>query len=345
LAHCRERADILGGQLNSPQLWHDHLLAREIEQQYKREIEIVASFQSLCDRVEELLRSAKTIEPDSDVPSAEWDAELVRLGEGCRELEIILLFRGEKDFRKAVLTVEANVNGESNRRWAEQLFKGYLRWALRNHHPAQIVEGLPTQPVPAHRFSAIISGANAFGWLRSEDGVHRSFTRDSSGGREVANAHVHVVPEISRKQDLSFDVSDLDIRMDTMRCVPDQGPYAGRTFTIRQLAHIPTGITITHPHGSLFHETHVLALRVLKSRLFALLGQSPLLVGGTGRHYRDRIEWGNPIRIYDFRPPNIVKDIRTGYKSSNPPEVVDGNFDGFMTAYLEMMAGTEDPRN
>jgi len=346
LAQRKLQLQELNDAAESPTLWDDPAAAQELLRKLSGIKEFVAPFDSLDKRATDLLDLWELADAESDAElGAEVESDLAKLEADYRSFEKTLLFSGEYDNHNAIFSVNAGAGGTEAQDWAQMLVRAYIRWAQRKKFELEILEETPGDEAGLKGFSAIVKGANAYGHLKAEAGVHRLVRIspfNSQGKRMTSFASVDVVPEID--DTIAVVIDEKDLRIDVFRASSAGGQNVQKNETAIRITHLPTGVVTQCQNERSQLQNREVAMHVLRSRLFEL----------EWRKRRDHIaslrgevksnEWGSQIRSYVFQPYQLVKDTRTGYESSNLPEVMDGDFDGFMIAYLEMMAGKEDPQ-
>ncbi|MCL2494066.1 MAG: peptide chain release factor 2 [Oscillospiraceae bacterium] len=255
------------------------------------------------------------------------------------ESTLSTLLTGEYDANNAILAFHAGAGGTEAQDWNEMLVRMYGQWANRHNFKCEMVDFLDGEEAGLKSAVLIIQGENAYGFLKSENGVHRLVRCspfDSSGRRHTSFASLEVMPEIA--DDANIDISPDDIKMDVYRASGAGGQKVNKTSSAVRLTHIPTGLVTCCQIERSQHQNREVALRMLKSKLIEI----------KEREHLDRIEdikgvqmdiaWGSQIRSYVFMPYQMAKDHRTNYENGNIPAVMDGDLDGFINAYLKMQA-------
>jgi peptide chain release factor 2 len=256
--------------------------------------------------------------------------------------EIDLLFANPYSEHPALLSIHAGAGGIDSQDWAEMLLRMYLRWAERNKMQVEILDESPGEEAGYKSVTVLISGRRAFGWLRSEHGVHRLVRLspfDQAHRRHTSFALVEVIPEI--EDDTEIEIRPEDLKVDTYRSSGAGGQHVNKTSSAVRMTHLPTGIIVTCQNERSQIKNRDMALKVLRSRLAALREQQRAEQRQELKGERQSMEWGSQIRSYVLQPYTLVKDHRTGYEMGNVQAVLDGELAPFMEAFLRWYAGRE----
>ena len=251
------------------------------------------------------------------------------------ELRISTLLTGEYDKDDAILTLHAGAGGTESCDWAGMLYRMFTRWAGKKGYGTEVLDYLDGDEAGIKSVTVKITGMNAYGYLRSEKGVHRlvrSSPFNAAGKRQTSFASCDVMPDI--KDDIEVEIADEDIRIDTYRASGAGGQHINKTDSAIRITHLPTGIVVQCQNERSQHKNKDQAMKMLKTKLYLLKQQQHLeklsdIRGDVGDN-----GWGNQIRSYVLQPYTMVKDHRTNFESGNPSAVLDGDLDGFMNAYL-----------
>jgi peptide chain release factor 2 len=266
---------------------------------------------------------------------AEAGGELRSLQRKLDELELITLLDGEYDGRNAILTLHAGAGGKDAQDWVEILGRMYTRWAEDHDYRVAILDSQAGEEAGLKSLTLQIAGANAYGFLKAEKGVHRLVRIspfDASGRRHTSFASVDVVPEI--EDDVEVNLNPDDLRVDTFRSGGAGGQHVNKTDSAVRITHLPTGLVVSCQNERSQHANRETALRILRSRLLELKRQQQEEELARLRGEQREIAWGSQIRSYVFQPYTLVKDHRTGEERGNLQAVLDGEVDGFIYAYL-----------
>jgi peptide chain release factor 2 len=259
-----------------------------------------------------------------------------------RELDtmtLTTLLSGEYDSKNAILTFHAGAGGTEAQDWAQMLFRMYNRWAERHGFKSSTLDYLDGDEAGMKSASVLIEGHNAYGFLKSEMGIHRLVRIspfDASGRRHTSFASLEVMPEIDDSIDL--EISPDDIKMDVYRSSGAGGQKVNKTSSAVRLTHIPTGIVCACQVERSQHQNREVAMRMLKSKLLEIKEREQLDKIEDIKGDQKEIAWGSQIRSYVFMPYTLAKDHRTGFENGNINAVMDGDIDGFINAYLKMKA-------
>jgi peptide chain release factor 2 len=242
------------------------------------------------------------------------------------------------------VSLSAGAGGVDAQDWTEMLLQMYLRWASAYGLKAQVVEATEGEEAGLKGATVVISGDRAYGWLRSERGIHRLVRLspfDSAHRRHTSFARVEVVPQLDDTSDSAVEIDDKDIRRDTFRASGAGGQHVNKTSSAVRLTHIPTGVAVSVQNERSQHQNEAVAMRILRSKLVGLAREQHLerIQDLRGEHVK--AEWGNQIRSYVLQPYTQVKDHRTGYEVGNAEAVLQGDLAGFMEAYLRQDASTK----
>lgn len=266
---------------------------------------------------------------------SELDQESSRLLQKIRGLELRGIMSAPEDSKEAILTIHPGAGGTESQDWAEMLMRMYLRWVDKNKFQADILDLLPGEEAGIKSVSIEIRGSHAFGYLKSESGVHRLVRIspfDASGRRHTSFASVFVVPEVD--EEIEIDINPTDLRIDTFRASGAGGQHVNRTDSAVRITHIPTNIVVTCQNERSQHKNKANAMKILKARIYQKKLDEEKEKKQKLEDAKTGISWGNQIRSYVFHPYNMVKDHRTDYETSDIQSVMDGNIEDFINAYL-----------
>ena len=293
--------------------------------------------QSVADSLE-LIEMA---EAEGDAATADAAvADLVALAAEAKRREIESLLSGEADQNDAYLEVNAGAGGTEAQDWAEMLLRMYQRWAEKRGYKMTLTEESLGEEAGIKSATVQVSGPNAFGWLKTETGVHRLVRISPFGGndkRQTSFASIYVYPVVDDK--IEIEINPADIRTDTFRSSGAGGQHVNKTESGVRFTHIPTGIVAASTQDRSQHKNRAIAMNMLKARLYELeLSKREAVSAGIEAGKTD-IGWGHQIRNYVLQPYQLVKDLRTGLEKGNPAAVLDGEIDEFMAAALAARVG------
>ncbi len=246
------------------------------------------------------------------------------------------LLTGEYDANNAILSLHAGAGGTEAQDWAEMLLRMYTRWAERHNFGVQTMDMLPGDDAGIKSVTILISGENAYGYLKAEKGVHRLVRIspfDASGRRHTSFASVDVMPEFN--EDIEIDINQDDLRIDTFRSSGAGGQHINKTSSAIRITHIPTGIVVSCQNERSQHQNKDMAMKMLYSKLMEIKERENKEKIADIKGEQKEIGWGSQIRSYVFHPYNLVKDHRTNYEMGNINAVMDGDIDGFINEYLK----------
>lgn len=266
--------------------------------------------------------------------------DLAGLNERLEGLLMAEALNGEDDSRNAIVTINSGAGGTESQDWADMLLRMYSRWFEDRGFRTETLDLQDGEEAGIKAASLMVKGENAFGYLKSENGVHRLVRIspfDSNKRRHTSFASVHVAPDID--DSIEIDVEEKDLRVDTYRASGAGGQHINKTDSAIRITHIPTGVVVQCQNERSQHKNRSTAMKMLKARLYEM-EKAKLTEDAESRAGEKRdVAWGSQIRSYVFHPYKMVKDLRTGYETGNVEGVMDGNLDGFVEAYLKSLAG------
>jgi len=268
--------------------------------------------------------------------------ELKETGSRFEQLEGRLIFSGDYDARNAMLSFHAGAGGTESQDWANMLLRMYLRWAERHDYQAEVLDVSPGDEAGIKSAVVEVKGDYAYGYLRSEHGVHRLVRLspfDADHARHTSFALVEVMPEA--EEELDVQIPQEDLRIDTFRSSGPGGQHMQKTSSAVRVTHLPTGLVATCQSQRSQHQNKETALKILYTRFLELERVKKEEERAKLKGKRIKAEWGSQIRSYVLHPYKMVKDHRTGYEVSNAEDVLDGDLDGFITVYLRSKVGKE----
>ena len=274
---------------------------------------------------------------------AEIEKELKEIAAQLDELEFQLAFNGEYDTRNSILAIHAGAGGTESQDWAEILMRMYLRWAERRGFATEILDTSPGDEAGVKSTVIAVNGEYAFGYLKSEHGVHRLVRLspfDADHARHTSFALVEVMPEA--EEDIDLDIAPDEIKIDVFRSSGPGGQHMQKTSSAVRVTHLPTGLVVTCQSERSQHMNKDFALKILRARLLEQELEKREEEKAKIKGKRIEAGWGNQIRSYVLHPYRMVKDHRTDYETSNAAAVLDGELDGFIDAYLRSYMGKEE---
>lgn len=295
--------------------------------------ELVASFEDVSTMVE----LAYEENDESVVPEILTDIENINEEEERQRIEILL--SGEYDRNNAIVSFHPGAGGTEAQDWALMLYRMYTRWGERRGYNVKLLDWLDGDEAGLKSATILIEGENAYGYLKSENGVHRLVRIspfDSSGRRHTSFASVEVMPEFT--DDIKVEIRDEDIEVTAHRSSGAGGQHVNKTDSAIRIVHIPTGIVVGCQNERSQLQNKETAMNMLKSKLLEIKEREKLDRIEDIKGNKTNIEWGSQIRSYVFMPYTLAKDNRTGYEDGNITAVMDGDIDGFINAYLKQNA-------
>ena len=297
---------------------------------------MIERFTSLARELEDtgVLLELAVEEDDSDTIQ-EVETQARELDARIRELSLNLILGGEDDDKNAIVSINAGAGGTEAQDWAEMLFRMYIRWAERRGFKVDVMDYQPGEEAGIKSATFTATGDYAYGYLKTENGVHRLVRIspfNASGKRHTSFASVFVYPELD--QEISVDVDDNDLRVDTYRASGAGGQHVNKTSSAVRITHLPTGIVVQCQQEKSQHRNKDLAMKVLKARLHQREKKKQEEKLQEIHDSKDDIAWGSQIRSYVLHPYQMVKDHRISMDVGNVNDVLDGGIDQFIEAVL-----------
>lgn len=324
----------------SPTFWDD----AETSSQYMKEVN---GLKANVERYDKLKRSYEDLEVLIEMALEESDEELAKEAfsefdsfvENYETIRTDTLLSGEYDDNNAIITLHAGAGGTESCDWAQMLCRMYQRYADKKGFTSQILDYLDGDEAGLKSVTIEISGENAYGYLKSERGVHRLVRIspfNAAGKRQTSFVSCDVMPDIEK--DMDIEINDDDIRIDTYRSSGAGGQHINKTSSAIRITHMPTGIVVQCQNERSQHKNKDKAMQMLKAKLYLLKEQENLEKESNIRGDIKEIGWGNQIRSYVMQPYTLVKDHRTNEEVGNVASVLDGNIDSFINAYLKWIS-------
>ncbi|MEL6641298.1 MAG: peptide chain release factor 2 [Pseudomonadota bacterium] len=331
------RMEEFNARVEDPNLWDDPTAAQKLMRERQSLDDAMKNYeglkQELTDNID--LIELGEMEEDTEVV-AEAEAAIEALKETAAKRELEALLDGEADANDTFLEINAGAGGTESCDWASMLARMYIRWAEKKGYKVELQSTSPGEEAGIKSAAYKISGHNAYGWLKSESGVHRLVRIspfDSAAKRHTSFTSVKVYPVVD--DNIEIEVNPADIRIDTYRSSGSGGQHVNTTDSAVRITHHPTGIVVTSSEKSQ-HQNRDIAMKALKSRLYQMeLDKRSALVNEAHEQAGDA-GWGNQIRSYVLQPYQMVKDLRTRFETSDTQGVLDGDLDGLMAATLAM---------
>ena len=326
--------------MSDPEFWNDPDSARDISQEATQLKDAVEGYKQLVTDVEETkLMLEMAIDEDDVSMEKELTAMVDALTQEVEHREVLLLVSGEYDKNNAILTFHAGAGGTEAQDWCSMLIRMYLRWAEKQGYSVSLMDEQVGDEAGIKSATFLVKGENAFGYMKSEKGVHRLVRIspfDSAARRHTSFCAVDVMPEIDETVEINLDMKD--VQVDTYRASGAGGQHINKTDSAVRMTHTPTGIVVQCQSERSQIQNREQCLKLLRAKLFELeLEKQAELKEQLGGTYQ-AIEWGSQIRSYVFHPYNMVKDHRTSVETGNVQAVMDGSLDQFMEGFLKKEA-------
>lgn len=303
----------------------------------------IAPYEDLIKRANDLVELLEIAaeEPDSgEALEAELGRDAEALSKDLGRFELETLLSGEHDSANAIVEINAGAGGTESCDWVTMLQRMYMRWAQERGYSVEIADETPGEVAGLKSVTFEVSGKNAYGYLKSERGVHRLVRIspfDANKRRHTSFASVDVLPEVEDTAEVAINPDDL--RIDTYRSSGAGGQHVNKTDSAVRITHIPSGIVVSCQNERSQHKNRAMAMRVLQARLLEREMRQNEAKMAELRGEQQAIEWGSQIRSYTFQPYTLIKDHRTGYESGDVIRVMDGAIDPFLQAYLHWNGG------
>ncbi len=321
--------------------WNDVNNSQRVQKRLKQLQNKVAKYEKLCAQWDDLMTICDmAIEENDDSMLDELKSGYAEFEETLESMRLSTLLSGEYDANNAILTIHPGAGGTEAQDWAQMLYRMYTRWAERHGYTYTLLDWQDGEEAGIKSASIKIEGENAYGYLKSEHGVHRLVRIspfDASGRRQTSFAAVEVMPEITDTGEI--ELRDEDIKMDVFRSSGAGGQKVNKTSSAVRLTHLPTGIVVS----SQVERSHFQNLEnckdMLRAKLAEIKEREHLEKISDIKGVQMKIDFGSAIRSYVFMPYTLAKDARTGFENGNINAVMDGDIDGFINAFLAMKAG------
>jgi peptide chain release factor 2 len=331
----------LDSRAEDPSLWNDAAAAQEMMRERGRIAGLIEGVRALeRDRADtlELIELGEAEGDEAVVKDAV--AHLAELAEEAKRREIESLLSGEADGRDAFVEINAGSGGTEAQDWAQMLSRMYMRWAEQRHFKVEILDQSEGEQAGIKSITMQISGPNAYGWMKTESGVHRLVRIspfDSAARRHTSFSSVWVYPVVD--DTIEIEINPADLKVDTFRASGAGGQHVNKTESAIRITHIPTGIIVACQTDRSQHRNRATAMNMLKARMYEQELQKREAASAATEAAKTDIGWGHQIRSYVLAPYQLAKDLRTGYETGNPAALLDGNLDPFMAASLAARVG------
>lgn len=340
---ARQEAQRLEDETAQDGFWNDLERSQKVQMRLKQLQNKIARQEKLVSEWEDLNALCEMgQEAEDEELLAELKEGYARLEEKVEETRMTTLLSGEYDNSNAILQFHAGAGGTEAQDWAQMLYRMYTRWAERHGFVYKILDYEDGDEAGIKSAAISIEGENAYGLLKSENGVHRLVRVspfDANARRQTSFAAVEVMPEL--EDDNTIEIRDEDIEMQVYRASGAGGQHVNKTSSAVRLIHKPTGIVVASQQERSQFQNKDNCMKMLRAKLLELKAQQHAEKISDIKGVQMKIEWGSQIRSYVFMPYQMVKDTRTGYETGNIDNVMDGDLDGFLNAYLTQLATGE----
>ncbi|MBQ8140666.1 MAG: peptide chain release factor 2 [Clostridia bacterium] len=339
----RQTAEELDRQTLDPDFWSNQEVSSKVLQKIKQTKYTIEEYEKLCARLEDAITLAEmAIEENDESCVDEVQSELEGIMKQEEEKRIEILLSGEYDRNNAIVSFHPGAGGTEAQDWAQMLYRMITRWAERHNFKYKLVDWLDGDAAGIKSATIMVEGVNAYGYLKSENGVHRLVRVspfDAAGRRQTSFASIEVMPEFENID--KVEIRDEDIEVTAHRSSGAGGQHINKTDSAIRILHKPTGIVVGCQTERSQLQNKETAMKMLKAKLMEIKLRERLDTIEDIQGNKTNIEWGAQIRSYVFMPYTLAKDTRTGYEDGNISAVMDGEIDGFINAYLKMNASQQ----
>ncbi len=340
---AKKRLEELNEMTMQDGFWDDIENSQKVQKETKSLEKKIERYTKLNASLEDLIALVElSIEAEDDSTIDEINAEYDTFKNKFEDEKLSTLLSGEYDGSNAILTFHAGAGGTEAQDWTEMLYRMYNHWAERHDYKVTLLDMLDGDDAGVKSASILIEGDNAYGYMKSESGVHRLVRIspfDASGRRHTSFAALEVMPEID--DSIEVDIRPEDIEMEVYRSSGAGGQKVNKTSSAVRLIHKPTGIVVSCQTQRSQYQNKDYAMKMLRSKLIEIKEREHLEKISDIKGVQNQIAWGSQIRSYVFMPYTLVKDHRTGFENGNIQAVMDGDIDGFINAYLKSLSHGE----
>ncbi len=340
---AQKNLEQLNKQTENSDFWNDAKEAQKIMKQRQQLESAINNIKQISSQLEDNIGLIELGEEENDEQIiAEAEDNIIKLAQKCAKMQVETLLSGEADANNCYLEVHAGAGGTESQDWAAMLLRMYTRWAERNNMKVENIEVHHGEEAGIKSATILIKGHNAYGWLKTESGVHRLVRIspfDSNARRHTSFSSVWVYPQID--DSIEIDVSESDVRIDTYRASGAGGQHVNTTDSAVRITHLATGIVVQCQSDRSQHKNKASAWAMLRARLYEAELQKREQEAMEQESSKSEIGWGHQIRSYVLQPYQLVKDLRTNVESTSPNDVLDGDLDRFMQAALAQRVGAD----
>ncbi len=337
---AKDRVAQLNEETAKDGFWDDLENSQKVLQETKSLERKIDKYNKLNDKLEDIITLIElSIEEEDESSVEEIKSEITEFKTQLEEEKLSTLLTGEYDSSNAILTFHAGAGGTEAQDWAEMLYRMYNHWAESHKYKVTLLDYLDGDDAGMKSASILIEGDNAYGYMKSESGVHRLVRVspfDASGRRHTSFAALEVMPEID--DSIEIDIRPEDLQIDAFRASGAGGQHINKTSSAIRITHLPTGIVVSCQTQRSQHQNRDYAMKMLRAKLVEIKEREHLEKIEDIKGVQREIAWGSQIRSYVFMPYTLVKDHRTGFENGNIQAVMDGDLDGFINAYLKSLS-------
>ena len=319
----------------NPNFWDGPEKAREVLREKGNILRLINKWDTVTEELEEIEILLEIAEVEDEGEAKEARGRLEKNEKRISALELERMFTEDEDYRNAIVNINAGAGGTEAQDWAEMLLRMYLRWSERRGFTAEIVDILAGDEAGIKNVTFMVKGDYAYGYLKVESGIHRLVRIspfDTGKRRHTSFASLFVYPEMP--DDVIVEIDEVDLRIDTFRASGAGGQHVNKTDSAVRITHLPTGIVVQCQNERSQHKNKATAMKILRARLYELEMHKRTQKMEEIHKTKKEIAWGNQIRSYILHPYRLVKDHRTGVETGNADNVLDGDLDIFIEAYL-----------
>ena len=340
-----ESISINESKMAEPGFWDHQETAQKLIDENNQLKTKVDSYESLTSQLDDIQVAIELLEeaPDDEM-QAEVEQDYAKLQQELQQYRLNLLLSGPYDHNNAILEIHPGAGGTESQDWGSMLLRMYTRWAEQHNFKVETLDYQPGDVAGISSVTLLISGHNAYGYLRSEKGVHRLVRIspfDSAGRRHTSFASVDVLPELD--DSVEVDINPADLKVDVYRASGAGGQHVNKTSSAVRITHEPTGIVVASQAQRSQLQNRQTAMNMLKAKLYELEEEKKAKEKAALEGDQLEIGWGSQIRSYVFHPYTMVKDHRTNYETGNGQAVMDGDLDPFINAYLQYQLEQANP--
>ena len=331
----------MNAKAEDPAIWNKPQDAQKLMRERQRLDAAIAGVRTIENELTDAIGLIELAEAEGDAAMvADAEKSIAALHARAEALRLESMLSGEADGNDTYLEVHAGAGGTESQDWAEMLMRMYTRWAERHGYKVEYLEESEGEGAGIKSATVLIKGDNAYGWLKTEAGVHRLVRIspfDANARRHTSFSSVTVYPVVD--ENIEIDIPEKDVRIDTYRASGAGGQHVNKTESAVRITHLPTGIAVQCQTEKSQHQNRAICWDMLRSRLYEIELEKKAAEAAAHIGEKSDIGWGHQIRSYVLQPYQLVKDLRTGVESRTPSDVLDGDLDPFMAAALAQAIG------